>query len=252
MEALANPDCGWFYRAEASGFFAIPGCTIAYWATRAMRELFKASRPAKEYAQFKHGMSTGKNEAVLRIWSEVDFSKIKFDSKSHDDLYQSGRRFVPYNKGGEFRRWWGNQAYIIGYDRAYDSLMDTFSGHRHDNKATYFMPNVSWSKVSSGALAMRFFPQGFVYDVAGCSVFSEEANLLPILAVFNTNLCLKCMEFMSPTLNFEVGTLESFPIKNEIFNDNRIVRLVKESIVAAKKDWDSYEESWAFRHHPLV
>ena len=252
LEALANPDCGWFYRTSAERFDVVPGRPIAYWASDLTEAIFERCSPAKDFATFKHGMSTGKNDAVLRIWSEVSFSTIKFDSKSHDQLYSSGARFVPYNKGGEFRRWWGNQCYIIGYDKQFDKLMDTFGGHRHDNKATYFLECISWSKISSGSLAMRYFPEGFVYDVAGCSAFSNHENLIPLLALFNTNLCLVIMEFMSPTLNFEVGTLENFPVEKAIFKEGDIATLAKEGIELAQQDWSSFEESWDFARHPLV
>ena len=252
LEALANPDCGWFYRTSAERFDVVPGRPIAYWASDLTEAIFERCSPAKDFATFKHGMSTGKNDAVLRIWSEVSFSTIKFDSKSHDQLYSSGARFVPYNKGGEFRRWWGNQCYIIGYDKQFDKLMDTFGGHRHDNKATYFLECISWSKISSGSLAMRYFPEGFVYDVAGCSAFSNHENLILLLALFNTNLCLLIMEFMSPTLNFEVGTLENFPVEKAIFKEGDIATLAKEGIELAQQDWSSFEESWDFARHPLV
>ena len=188
----------------------------------------------------------------MRLWPEVEFGEIKLDAVSHDDLYSSKKRFVPYNKGGEFRRWWGNQCYVIGYDREYDQLMDSFSGHRHDNKSTYFMPSVSWSKVSSGALAMRLFPQGFVYDVAGCSAFASPEHLPFLLALFNTSFSLTCMEFMSPTLNFEVGTLENFPVLEGLFSNRRIKELTDRCIAIAKQDWDSFEESWGFEKHPLL
>ena len=252
LEALANPDCGWFYRADASSFEAIPGSPIAYWASNPILKMFSQTSIAKQYATFKHGMSTGKNDAVLRFWAEVGFARIEFGCKSHDALYASGKRFVPYNKGGEFRRWWGNQAFVLGYDRTFDALMDEFPGHRHDNKGTYFVQNISWSKISSGALAMRYFPTGFVYDVAGCSAFSSEERLIPLLALFNSNLCLKSMEFMSPTLNFEVGTLENFPVEKAIFFDKGLHFIAENNIELARQDWDSFEESWEFKKHPLI
>ena len=252
LEALANPDCGWFYRADASSFEAIPGSPIAYWASNPILKMFSQTSIAKQYATFKHGMSTGKNDAVLRFWAEVGFARIEFGCKSHDALYASGKRFVPYNKGGEFRRWWGNQAFVLGYDRTFDALMDEFPGHRHDNKGSYFVQNISWSKISSGALAMRYFPTGFVYDVAGCSAFSSEERLIPLLALFNSNLCLKSMEFMSPTLNFEVGTLENFPVEKAIFFDKGLHFIAENNIELARQDWDSFEESWEFKKHPLI
>lgn len=163
-----------FSQVSTDNFSKIPGAPVAYWVSERVINVFSNSIKAGNLAEFKHGMSTGKNEAVLRLWHEVTMKKICFEASSHQDLYNTGKRFVPYNKGGEFRKWYGNQDYILGYDKVYDALMDTFDGHRHDNRATYFMENISWSKVTSGGLAMRYFPIGFVYDVAGCSAFVKK------------------------------------------------------------------------------
>lgn len=171
-----------FSQVSTDNFSKIPGAPVAYWVSERVINVFSNSIKAGNLAEFKHGMSTGKNEAVLRLWHEVTMKKICFEASSHQDLYNTGKRFVPYNKGGEFRKWYGNQDYILGYDKVYDALMDTFDGHRHDNRATYFMENISWSKVTSGGLAMRYFPIGFVYDVAGCSAFVKKEYTFYLLA----------------------------------------------------------------------
>ena len=165
------------YVAEQDNFSKIPGSPIGYWISNTILNDYDRAILAGKIAQFKHGMSTGKNEAVVRLWYEVAFENIKFDAKSHDDLYESNKKYVPYNKGGEYRKWYGNKAYVLAYDQEADALMDTFPGHRHDNKDTYFRKCISWSKVTSGGLAMRFFEEGFVYDVAGCSAFTSDKDI---------------------------------------------------------------------------
>lgn len=251
--AIESTDCGWFYRADAEDFKSIPGWPIAYWANDSEIAAFTKGVPGKKLADFKHGMSTGKNEDVVRQWQEVSVDDILFGARNHEQLYESGKKFVPYNKGGQYRRWWGNQSFILGYDKHYDALMDTFSGHRHDNKSMYFKKCMSWSKVSSGMLAMRFFPEGFVFDVAGCSAFpSNDNDLNSLLGFYNSTVCASLMSFMSPTLNFEVGTLENAPIFDQVLGSSAVDGLVSRNISICKSDWDSFETSWGFQSHPLA
>lgn len=240
------------YIACSDNFAKIPGAPVAYWVSENVVSVFEHSKNASEFAEYKHGMSTGKNDAVVRFWSEVDFNKIAFSCKNHDDLYLSKKRFVPYNKGGEGRKWYGNQSFVLGYDKDFDELMDSFSGHRHDNKDTYFKENISWSKVTSGNLAMRYFQEGFVYDVAGCSAFSKHRYIKYLLGFYNSNIKDILVAALSPTLNFEVGKLRQSPI---IFDENKnefITKKVDNCIYIYKSDWDAFETSWDFTKHPLV
>lgn len=252
LEAISNHNCGFYYEQCSDNFAKIPGTPVAYWVSENVVSVFEHSKNASEFAEYKHGMSTGKNDAVVRFWSEVDFNKIAFSCKNHDDLYLSKKRFVPYNKGGEGRKWYGNQSFVLGYDKDFDELMDSFSGHRHDNKDTYFKENISWSKVTSGNLAMRYFQEGFVYDVAGCSAFSKHRYIKYLLGFYNSNIKDILVAALSPTLNFEVGQLRQSPI---IFDENKnefITKKVDNCIYLSKSDWDAFETSWDFTKHPLL
>ena len=241
-----------FSQVSTDNFSKIPGAPVAYWVSERVINVFSNSIKAGNLAEFKHGMSTGKNEAVLRLWHEVTMKKICFEASSHQDLYNTGKRFVPYNKGGEFRKWYGNQDYILGYDKVYDALMDTFDGHRHDNRATYFMENISWSKVTSGGLAMRYFPIGFVYDVAGCSAFVKKEYTFYLLAFFNIKIKDILVSAMSTTINYEVGQLKNSPIVISVEKLPFINRIVKNNIEISNSDWDSFETSWNFKKHPMI
>lgn len=240
------------YVAEQDNFSKIPGSPIGYWISNTILNDYDRAILAGKIAQFKHGMSTGKNEAVVRLWYEVAFENIKFDAKSHDDLYESNKKYVPYNKGGEYRKWYGNKAYVLAYDQEADALMDTFPGHRHDNKDTYFRKCISWSKVTSGGLAMRFFEEGFVYDVAGCSAFASDKYIYYLLAFYNLKVKGPLVASLSPTLNFEVGQLQNSPIIYDEEKEESINNDVEKAIDIEKSDWDSFETSWDFKHHPLV
>lgn len=240
------------YVTEQDNFSKIPGSPIGYWISNTILNDYDRAILAGKIAQFKHGMSTGKNEAVVRLWYEVAFENIKFDAKSHDDLYESNKKYVPYNKGGEYRKWYGNKAYVLAYDQEADALMDTFPGHRHDNKDTYFRKCISWSKVTSGGLAMRFFEEGFVYDVAGCSAFTNDKYIYYLLAFYNLKVKGPLVASLSPTLNFEVGQLQNSPIIYDEEKEESINNDVEKAIDIEKSDWDSFETSWDFKRHPLV
>lgn len=254
LESLANPECGWFYRAEASGFAEIPGSPIAYWASSKMIGNYASNRTAAEHGRFLNGMSTGKNEAVLRYWFEVSLSAISFHSKSESEFFSTGKKYAPYNKGGEYRKWWGNQESVIAYDNESNELMDSFVGHRHNNSDTYFRTCLSWSKISSGVLAMRFFPSGFVYDVAGCSLFcSENSEMHLLLALFNSCIAMRYLQILSPTLNFEAGQIRKIPYITPTKNEAESIDCLSRSAInTSKEDWSHFETAWDFKKHPLI
>lgn len=252
LEAIYNHNCGYYFETNSDNFSKIPGAPIAYWVSDRVIDVFKRANPAWKIAEYKHGMSTGKNEAVVRFWAEVCLNKIAFMCRNHEEFYSTNKRFVPYNKGGEGRKWYGNQNFILGYDRAFDLLMDSFSGHRHDNKDSYFNENISWSKVTSGNLCMRYFPKGFVYDVAGCSAFTSAENIKYLLAFYNSKIKDLLVASLSPTLNYEVGQLRNSPIIIDINKKSLIDHLVDSCIHYSKINWDSFETSWDFQKHSLM
>ena len=255
MEALADPGCGWFYRRDADTFKQVPGTPIAYWVGGETIRNWDKGNLLSTYGRFLNGMSTGKNEAVLREWYEVGIRKVLFNSISEREFVSSGKRYAPYNKGGDFRKWYGNQCSVIAYDKAGNDLMDSFVGHRHNNPDTYFLPSLSWSKVSSGHLAMRSFPCGFVYDVAGCSLFlnDDSVDAGAVLAFYNSSSAELYLQFLCPSLNFEAGQIKKAPwISGGSAELDSIRILSGESVELSKADWDSSETSWNFKRNPLV
>ena len=223
LEAIKDPDCGWFYRRDADSFKDIPGSPIAYWASRNILKAFVDNDSISSHGRFLNGMSTGKNEAVVRGWPEVSRSSICLHAKNDDLFAESRSRYAPYNKGGDYRKWYGNQWYVLAYDDQANSLMDSFIGHRHNNPDTYFESCLTWSKISSGSLAMRYLPCGFIYDVAGCSLFLlDQDNARYVLALFNSSFETICLAFLAPTLNFEAGQIRKTPYRpcpKELQND---------------------------------
>ncbi|WP_404989138.1 BREX-1 system adenine-specific DNA-methyltransferase PglX [Clostridium culturomicium] len=235
-------------------FYHIQGYPIAYWAKDSDLSIFKNNNNLSDYASPKQGLATGENDRFLRYWNEVDFNKIKFNSVNGKEMIGSTCKWVPYNKGGEFRKWYGNNYYVVmwendGYEIKNFKNSNGKLKSRPQNTQFYFNKCLTWSKVTIGGFSVRFIPQGFIFDVAGCSIFMEE-NIEYFLGLLNSNVINRILSFLSPTVNYEVGNIASIPVP--IKPNKRIADLVNYSIGIAKKSWDSFETSWDFKIHPLL
>lgn len=254
-QAVVNPDCGWFFRCKTSEFTKIPGAPIAYWVSDKIRDIFSSSKPLAEIASPKQGLATADNDRFLRQWFEASHDRIGFGMKNREEARQSGKKWFPYNKGGEFRKWYGNQEFVVNWENDGEEIRNfTFDNGKQRsvirNPDYYFRESVSWSKISSGSLAMRFFQNGFLFDVAGCSIFSDSRITdVKVLGLSNTLIIREILAIMSPTLNFEVGQISNIPYPmNDIFDVDRIDKM----ITLTKADWDSFETSWDFQQLPLI
>lgn len=236
------------------GFKDIPGSPIAYWASDNINQIFRNNKVIGDLFDVKHGMSTGKNEVMLKKWYEIKRDDINTNASSHATFEESKSKYAPYNKGGEYRKWYGNLDTVIRYDKRGKELMQTFPGHRHDNKQYFFKEGITWSKVTSGKFSVRYLPKGTIFDVAGCSIYNMQDKIFYTLGFLNSRVLEKIIGTISATLNYEVGTIRSLPVK---FTENPkkkdiIERIVKESIEISRMDWDSFETSWDFKKHPFL
>ena len=240
-----------FYYSNQNLFLELPNVPFAYYVHNSLVQAFKESPSLASIAEIKHGMSTGNNDVMLRAWMEVNINDICFGATSHDSFYNSKAKYVPYNKGGDYRKWYGNQWYVLGYDKKFDELMDTFSGHRHDNKAFYFLEGFTWSTVSAGDISLRYTPNGYVFDSKGSMGFTQsDTQLYYVMAFINSIVCTECLRILSPTIDYNAGSLRKLPYIER--DSEYIVNLVKENISLAREDWNSQETSWEFKKHPLV
>ncbi len=258
LEAIANPDCGYFYEAQQSNFFKIPGSPVAYWVSKRMLNDFEIGVPLETIAYPRQGMATTNNGRFLRQWFEVSLSRIGFGLKSEEDTVGEHKWF-PYNKGGDFRKWYGNNDYVVNFQNKGAEVcayIDSHSAVDHKgrviNRDKYFKPSVTWSKISSGAIAFRYKPQGFIFDVAGTSIFGNNFVLDTLLGFLNSKVCLSILSCLSPTLNYEVGHICSIPILSGITDNEQIEQTAAQNQVISKTDWDAYEISWDFQRHPLL
>ena len=254
LEAIQNPNCGWRFQAKQKDFEKIPGSPIAYWVSDKIREIFEKNKKLGDIGEAKVGLQTGDNNRFLRLWNEVNYNKIGYNMSNSQEVLESKKKWFPFNKGGEFRKWYGNQEYLVNWENDGYEIKNFYDEKgklrsRPQNIESYFKESISWSKVSSSNFSMRFYQKGLLFADAGMSYFSNE-NLKYILGLSNSKLINKILSLLSPTLNFEVGHISNIPI---IKKENTLVeKLVEENLNISKEEWDSRETSWDFEKLSLV
>ena len=262
LEALANPDCGWFYRADASGFKTIPGSPIAYWISRKAANLFAGTSIA-DYGFAGIGMRTGDNARFLRFWFEVGFAAVGIGIESGEEQIVSHSKWIPYNKGGEFRKWYGNNDYVVNWfnngeeikentRRVYPELGDDL-GWKISNEKYYFKPGITWTGVTSGAFHCRCYENGFIFDSGANGLFPfNSLDRFYLAGLLNTGMANAFLKVLNPTINCGAGTLRLVPVIVDNSKRDKVVEIVHECIDLAKDDWGAFETSWEYGHHPLI
>lgn len=236
-----------FAQVSSTNFSKIPGSPVAYWVSENFVRAFE-NKKIGDYAYSFQGMITGDNNYFLRFWYENDTRKLILNLKNEYAL-NFNNVWIPYNKGGEFRKWYGNNEYTLRW------ILNgtTLTRARTENRSYYFKEGVTWSFITSGKFSCRYFPNGFLWDVAGSSVFAKtEISIYFINALLNSVVALKIFNVINPTINYQVQNIVSIPVvKEDLFTD-KIEMISKENIALSKADWDSFETSWDFEGHPLV
>jgi hypothetical protein len=256
LKAVADPSVSYLYRTKQTNFEKIPGSPIAYWASNNLIRSFEIGTPLKDLVQPKVGLQTGDNNRFLRQWYEVEPFRISFTSTSTEDALKSGEKWFPYNKGGSYRKWYGNYDYVVNWqDDGYEikHFVD-FNGKvrsRPQNTDYYFREAITWSDVTSGHFSMRYRKEGSIFDVVGMSLFSSDTKrLLQILLFSNTKVMNYIMSFLNPTIHASIGYVSLTPI---IFTENTAAfDLANQCLANTEKDWNSYENSWSFQKIPLL
>lgn len=252
LDAVGNPvsfpagETG-FYHRDAETFKQIPGTPIAYWASDALLSAFSKGLKLSECLIAKQGMKTADNDTFLRQWFEVSRSKESCWSLSPDRA-----KWVPYLKGGEFRKWFGNNSYVINWENDGEKLK-SFPKAVLRNIKYSFRENLTWSVISSGCPAFRYTPRGFMFDGTGSCLFDNGSKSGPFVQGFlNSNIGRYFATLMSPTLTFEIGQISNYPIVPDDAQAPKIEEFVLSNRNLAKHDWDSFETSWDFKRHPLA
>lgn len=258
IEAIKNPDCGWRYSCSVDDLNRIPGIPLAYWVSDAFRAAFERGRPLGQISSPRQGMATSDNDRFLRLWHEVDFSKIGFGIASNEAARKSGLKWFPYNKGGPFRKWYGNNAYVVNWEEGGKEIL-AFAASLYGsptrtikNISYYFQPCITWSALSSGGISLRKCEAGFIFDTKGqCLFCDDESDLLFFMGLLNSNVSEKLMTVLSPTLDFNSGTIAKVP-SLEMAGKSEIVRNAEEAVGIAALDWNQNETSWDFARCSLI
>lgn len=250
LEALADKNCGYFYEADQSNFSKIPGSPVAYWVSNAFLRVFDTGVLLGKIADAKQGVATADNNRFLRLWNEVSINKVSFHTHSHEDAATAREKWFPYNKGGDFRKWYGNNEFVVNWEHDGAELKQ-FKGSVLRNPSYYFKECFSWSLISSSVAAFRYKPAGQIFDVAGMSCFASEKQLNYLLALCNTKVVMKILEVIAPTINYQCGDIANIPVIQD-GDTNDICEVTQDNISISKTDWDSYETSWDFKRNPLV
>ena len=239
------------YAADQSNFSKIPGSPVAYWVSDAVLDTFK-NRKIADYGTANNGFTTGDNNNFLRLWYEVSNNNICYIAESHNKAKTSNKRWFPYNKGGAFRKWYGNNDYVINWE---DQGRDVKNyGHLVPRSMQYqFRKSISWSKISSSVSSFKVKNTGTMFDVAGLSLFvSNDEDYYYFLALCNSCYAQMCLNFLSPTLNYETGHISSIPVVYSQEYNVEIKRLARTNVSISCADWDSFETSWDYVTHPLI
>ena len=247
LEAIDNKDCGYYYETDQSNFAKIACSPIAYWVPMQFVQAIENSKPLETEAYSFQGIITGDNNYFLRLWHEVDKNSMKTNIENNErGMYDS--IWVPYNKGGGFRRWYGNSEYLLRWV----NQGKTLTRARTENANYYFREGVTWSFITSGTFSARYFPEGSLWDVAGSSIFAtKRLSTEFICALMNSKVAQLFFDITNPTINYQVMNIISLPY----LKDERNVALpdiAKQCISISKTDWDFFETSWDFARHPIV
>lgn len=251
-EAIANPNCGYFYRRNAKAFTQIPGTPIAYWASDALIDCM-SDKCFADYFDIFTGLTTGDNDIFLRLWWEVSNSRA---SLQFSGTRLSNKKWFPCVKGGDFRKWYGNYDFLLNWEND-GSALKGFPGSCIGSTNRYFQQGITWSKISSGHFAMRFVPAGCIPTNVGrmCYVHNFESSYLLSLALAIANSCIsdEIMCLIAPTLTFTSGDVAKVPAPFDKEGELERASLKSDDCVAkSKRDYDSFETSWGFKRHPLV
>ena len=254
LEAIKNPNCNWRFQAKQKNFEKIPGSPIAYWVSDKIREIFEKNQKLGEVGEAKQGLATADNNRFLRLWNEVSFTKIGYNMSNSQEALESKKKWFPCNKGGEFRKWYGNQEYLVNWENDGYEIKNFYDEKgklrsRPQNTEYYFKESISWGLITSGGSSFRYFPKGFIFDISAVSYFIEKKER-EILGTLNSKYFLELSQIINPTINFSNGVFALLPalfVENEKFNN-----LVQQNIDISKEEWDSRETSWDFEKLSLV
>ena len=251
------------YVIEQSDFSKISGEPIAYWASETLRSILASETKLKDLGRVTLGMRTGDNTRFLRLWHEISTDKFCYNADSAESAQSSGAKWFPYNKGGEFRKWYGNTESVVnwendGYEikentrRTYPQLGDNL-GWKITSEDRYFTRGIAWSRISSTNFGVRICESNLIFDTNAPMFFPDEGDWLDYIAGYMcTKISSKILSILNPTLTFQVVDVGNLPVILDKHHKFDVEENVKKAFTLSKSDWDSFETSWDFKRHPLI
>ena len=257
QNAILENNKKYLYVAKQEDFSFVPGYAVSYWVSQKLFDTFTKYSSLGSIAEPRQGLTTCDNERFMRCWSEISIKNLKFGCKSTEESESIPEKWFPYNKGGEPRRWYGNNDFVVNWQHNGAEIKEFVASKYVSYTRTvknipyYFRRGLTWSAIAK-KYAVRAYDAGFIFADKGQAVFAPEGQYYYLCGLMNSKFTDKILEIISPTLDFNCGYIKKIPIAIEmdrarVVNDN-----VKENIAMSKEDWDSFEESWDFKKHPLL
>jgi hypothetical protein len=248
LEAIANPNCGWFFRVSADDFKKIQGCPIAYWVSDKVREIFRKNEPLEKIGAPRSGITTGDNGAYLRYWFEIE----TFNKNLTDNNYSliENDKWVPLNGGSEYQKWYGSNLQVILWEKN-GLAISTDPRSTIANLSFQFKAGITWTKITSSMLSVRMSPPGFIFSAVGLKSFPDSNHLNYVCGFLNSKVVEYFKPILSSTLSILSGDIAKLPL---IMMQEKVVvnELVEKAIEVARTDWDNFETSWDFCDQPLL
>ena len=243
-----------FAQVSTDNFSKIPGSPVAYWVSKAVLDVYSRAKLLGNIASPRTGMTTGDNNRFLRLWFEIEIPKAKFDAKDADDARTSGKKWFPYCKGGGYMRWYGYNEYLVNWENDGFEIKNNIKPNGLKaasvrSESLYFKKLITWSTVTSGSFSCRLCEGGSLFDSGGSSI-DVHGETLYILAILNSVIGQFYLDISNATINYQPGDIAGIPV---VFPEgNEPTQRIEECVDIARKDWDSFETSWDFQHHPLL
>ncbi len=241
-----------YYYLNQNRFYEIPNWPFIYWISEKIRNCFKYNKSLNDFYQAKQGLATGNNKEFVKYWYEVPYSEIARNCHNIEEFFETEKIYAPFNKGGIFRKWYGNYEYVIKFNKEnYEKLLN--QGNHLPSRKYYFEKGITWSLFGFENFGVKFKDYGYVFDVSGSSMFPKENDLYYVISYLCSNCCFKFLSCLAPTVNFQVGNIASLPFKITDYESvkQEITRLAKENIEICREEWSFYETSIDFKVLPL-
>lgn len=258
LESILDKSKYWRYELSSKEFIGIPSYAIAFWTGKYIRQAFKNGIPLEKIVKPKQGLSTSNNDRFIRLWFEANLNSIGFNIKNGENAKKSQKRWFPYNKGGTFRKWYGNNEYVVNwFNNAiemrlfHSELNKNSSGGRIKNQEFYFLPSLTWTFISLFFGVRRTFG-GFIFDVAGSSVFPIQEDISWLTSFLCSKPAFALISSLNPTMNFQVKDVGNIPLLNIQNVKEKCSQISENCVLISAKDWDNFETSWDFQTHPLT